>query len=96
MLIPNTVQIPTYRSVDYLGPVNGVAARSQEAIEIIFGGTQTGLGGNFASRVALTESTRDEALSRQGADAHQIGVNRIIGMHDSFVEIMLSVTEFLA
>ena len=26
MLISKTVQIPTYRGVDYLGPVNGVAA----------------------------------------------------------------------
>jgi uncharacterized protein YbjQ (UPF0145 family) len=96
MLISNTVQIPTYRSVDYLGPVNGVAAGSQEAIEIIFGSTQTGLGSNFASRVALTASTSDEALSRQGAYAHQIGANGIIWMYYSFVEIMPSVTEFLA
>jgi len=27
MLISSTVKIPTYRSVDSLGPVNGVAAR---------------------------------------------------------------------
>jgi hypothetical protein len=33
---------------------------------------------------------------RKASGAHQIGSNGIIGMQDSFVEIMLNVIEFLA
>jgi len=96
MIIVTTEGIVGKRVARTLGLVRGNSIRSRHIGKDIIASLRNLVGGEVAEYTKMLAETREQALDRMVAEAHELGANAVICVRFMTTEVMKNAAELLA
>ena len=96
MIVTTTEGVDGKRIVKVLGLVRGNTIRARHLGKDIVAGLRGLVGGEVAEYTKLFGESREQALDRMVAEAHELGANAIVGVRLTTSMVMTTAAELLA
>ncbi len=80
MIVTTTTSIPGREIIEILGIARGGTTRSRNAIQDVFAGIKSIVGGEISQYTKMQANIREQSLQRMIHDAEVMGADAIIGM----------------
>ena len=96
MIVVNTDTIPGHRIVEVKGIVQGNTVRAKHAGRDIAAGLKNLVGGELRGYTELLTESRQEAMQRMLAQAHELGANAVVNVRFTTSSITAGASELYA
>ena len=96
MLLATTTEVPGRRITEILGVARGSTIRARHVGRDIMAMFKMLFGGEIISYTEMMAQAREEAMSRMGEVAKEMGADAIVGMRLGSVMVMTGTAECLA
>lgn len=96
MILTNVNTVPGKKIVEHYGIVQGSTVRAKHLGRDLMAGLKNLVGGELKGYTELLQESREEAMSRMGEQARQLGANAVVNIRFATSSVAQGASELFA